>query len=113
MSVVYPGMGQLYSGRLDKGLAIWSASAAISMGFLLTVADLNLDSAGGAYPFNIGLQFKPQLSQSETFWAVGLGVSFLTIYIYNILDVALYKQASDIKLSVEKDSISAQYSLAF
>ena len=113
MSVVSPGMGQIYSGRLDKGLAIWSASAAITMGFLLTVTDLNLDSAGGPFPFNIGLQFKPQLTQNEVFWAVGLGVTFLTVYVYNILDVSLYKQPKNFKLSLEQDSISAQYALRF
>jgi hypothetical protein len=113
MSVISPGMGQVYTGQLDKGLAIWSASAALSIGFLLTVTDLNLNSAGGPFPFNIGLQFKPQLDQNEIFWAVGLGVTFLTVYIYNIIDVSLYTPPKNFNLTFDSESISAQYSLAF
>ncbi len=113
MSVISPGMGQLYSGQLDKGLAIWSASAALSAGFLLTVADINLNSAGGPFPFNIGLQFKPSLTQNEVFWAVGLGVTFLSIYIYNILDVSLYSPMRNVEVSLEHDQVSLQCRLAF
>lgn len=113
MSVISPGMGQLYSGQPDKGLAIWTASAALSAGFLLTVADIHLNSTGGPFPFNIGLQFKPSLTQSEVFWAVGLGVTFLSVYVYNILDVSFYSPLRDVKLSLAERNISLSYDLAF
>ena len=114
LSVVSPGMGQIYSGQLDKGLAIWTASAALSAGFLLTVADIDLNSTGGPFPFNIGLRFKKNLTHQETFWAVGLGVTFLSVYVYNLLDMTLYNEKDNkLALRFQPDSVKAIYSLKF
>ena len=112
LSVVSPGMGQIYTGQLGKGLSVWGASSILVMGFLTTVADFDFRSTGGAFPFNIGMQFKPVLTSEETFWAVSLGVTYAFLYLYNILDISLY-DSSAVTVVPTADGFAAGYSVRF
>lgn len=112
LSVVSPGMGQIYSGQLGKGLSIWGASSILVMGFLTTVADFDFDSVGGAFPFNIGMKFKAKLSNEETFWAVGLGVTYAFLYLYNVLDISFFEN-SPVSVAPTTDGFSASYEIRF
>ena len=112
LSVVSPGMGQVYSGQIGQGLSIWGASSILVMGFLTTVADFDFDSVGGAFPFNIGMKFKAKLNNEETFWAVGLGVTYAFLYLYNVLDISLFEN-SPVTVNPTVDGFTAAYEIRF
>lgn len=112
LSVVSPGMGQIYSGQLGKGLSIWGASSILVMGFLTTVADFDFDSVGGAFPFNIGMKFKAKLNNEESFWAVGLGVTYAFLYLYNVLDISFFDN-SPVSINPTSDGFTAAYEIRF
>ena len=112
LSVVSPGLGQIYTGQLGKGISVWGASSILVMGFLTTGADFDFRSTGGAFPFNIGMQFKPVLTTEETFWAVSLGVTYAFLYVYNILDISLYENQA-VTVLPTSDGFTAEFSVRF
>ena len=114
LSVVSPGMGQIYSGQPEKGLTIWTSSSILMMGFLLNIADLDFQSVGGSFPVYFGMQFKSfdKITTDQWFWAAGFLASYAIIYVYNILDISFY-QETDFSIDMGMDRINANFSIRF
>lgn len=114
LSIVHPGLGQIYSGQTTKGLIFWSTSAILTGGFLITVADLNFNSPASPLPLNMGFQIKSELSPNEKKWAWGLGIAYTVFYIYNIMDISLYNpEENNFALDFNRDSVRLCYSFKF
>lgn len=115
LSVVVPGMGQIYSGQPEKGLAIWSSSAILLGAFLINSSELDFRSMSGPLPFNFGFRFKENMSERELFWSIGLGATYVFLYIYNVVDISVYDRNADkyISLDIDDNNIHASYSIKF
>lgn len=114
LSVVSPGMGQIYSGQLDKGLTIWTASTILTASLIVTIADLNFYSIGSPIPVNMGFQLKPELSPDERFWTWGLSITYALLYIYNIVDISVYdNDRARVDVSCENEGFHLNYAIEF
>ncbi len=114
LSVVSPGMGQIYSGQLDKGLAVWAASQVLTASLLITVADLDFTGIGNVGPINMGFRLKQQLSPNERFWTWGLSITYVLLYTYNVLDISLYDTDKlDLAVECEGGGFHLNYCLKF
>jgi len=90
LSAVSPGMGQLYLGNPEKGIAIWSISSLLGMGILSTVGKLQFGTLNGMVPGHIGFQIQSNIDSEHLFWAGSLSVTYIILYFYNLSDVAKY-----------------------
>lgn len=88
LSAIAPGMGQLSEGRVNTGLAVWTGSSLLTAAFFLTVGEFDLMAPW--YP-SIPYRIKAAPTDNEKFWAIGIGVTWLVLYVYNLLDTAYYK----------------------
>lgn len=114
LSVAAPGMGQIYSGQLDKGLAIWGASSLLTASILVTVCDLNFNGVGGFDMVAFGFQLKDELSPSEKFWTWGLSATYVILYVYNVLDISLYNNnAPAVSADFRDGSFHLNYCIKF
>jgi hypothetical protein len=114
LSLVSPGMGQIYSGQLGKGLSIWSGATVLFAGFLLNASTLDFTSVGGLFPYNFGFSFNKDLSGDALFWTIGFGVSYLVLYIYNIIDISVYDaRTTFVSFDFDDKNVSAYYCIRF
>lgn len=112
LSVVSPGMGQIYGGDLTKGSFFMAGTSVLSAAFLVTVADLNFRSTSGIFPSSIGFQLKEELSPTERKTAWILGSAWAALYIYNIVDVAVL-DPDKFRIDADADGVSVGYSIQF
>jgi TM2 domain-containing membrane protein YozV len=109
LSLVSPGMGQMYEGDIGTGLALWTASSALSFAFFLTIGDIDLKSAWSP---TIRYQLKPALTTSQLYWAGGFAVCYGILYAYNLIDAATFDpDSSPVSLNFGTNSVSVNYSV--
>ena len=110
LSVVSPGMGQMYEGQLGTGLAIWSASTVLSFSFFLVVGEIDLLSTWNP---TTRFRLKQNLTSDELFWAMGIGATYALLYIYNVIDVATYNDENNVSINIHSNSISLNYTMSY
>lgn len=85
LSWYVPGLGQLYAGALIKGAAFFVVEEALLISTVLTFAELKLDMTGD---IDIGLNIKSKSDTNKSERRIGiiLGVSFITVHFFNVID---------------------------
>ncbi len=109
LSVVSPGIGQIYTGDYEKGFFIWGASSILSFAFLINVSDVDFSTVGFA---PIQFKLKNKIDNDRLFWVISIGTTYSILYLYNIVDVSLDKN-SNISLDFKDDALNVCYSYKF
>ncbi len=112
LSVVSPGMGQIYLGNPEKGIAILSASSLLGMGILSTVGRIQFGTVNGMVPGHIGFQIRNDLDSSHLFWAGSLSITYIILYFYNLSDVAKFSLVRPV-IKADSTTVSAGLDIDF
>jgi len=85
LSWYVPGLGQLYTGAILKGVAFWIIEETLLISTILTFAELKPSLTGD---INLGLNImsKKNPNKSEQRNALIFGVSLVVIHFVNIID---------------------------
>ncbi len=85
LSFYNPGLGQYYVGEVEKGTIFWIGENILFWSALLTVMDLSFKFKKD-FGFEFKIKQKANLSDERIIASVSLGIAFLALHIYNIID---------------------------
>ncbi len=85
LSWYVPGLGQLYAGALLKGAVFFVIEEALLISTVLTFAKLKLDVTGDI-DIGLNIKSKSETNKSERRTGIILGVSFITVHFFNVID---------------------------
>ena len=85
LSFYNPGLGQIYAGENVKGLVFWITENVFFFSALFIVMDLSVKLKKD-FGFEFSISQKPNLSNERIVTSASLGVAFLILHIYNIMD---------------------------
>ena len=85
LSFYNPGLGQFYAGENAKGIVFWLTENAFFFSALFTVMDLSVKLKKD-FGFEFSISQKTNLSTERIVTSVSLGLAFIILHIYNIID---------------------------
>lgn len=85
LSFYNPGLGQFYSGESEKGMLFWLGENVLFFSSLLIVTDFTFNFKGD-FGVEIKIKQKKNLSDERIITSIGLGVAFLVVHFFNIMD---------------------------
>ncbi len=84
LSFYNPGLGQYYVGDTESGMLFWAGENILFFSALLMVTDISFKLKKD-FGFEFKIEQKSNLSDGRIATAIGLGVGFLFLHIYNII----------------------------
>ncbi len=84
LSFYNPGLGQFYVGDTESGMLFWVGENILFFSALLMVTDISFKLKKD-FGFEFKIEQKSNLSDGRVATAIGLGIGFLFLHIYNII----------------------------